>query len=70
MRLLERVQQDITTAMKSGERERVQALGLISSELQKAHQEAKGDEVDETAVLQRERKRRAEVATGGLAWRR
>ena len=65
MTLLEQVQQDITAAMKSGERERVQALRLVSSELQKAHKEATtgGSELDEVAVLQRERKRRAEAAT-------
>jgi uncharacterized protein len=61
--LLERVQSDITTAMKSGERERVGALRLVSSELQKAHKEAAaGTEADEVAVLQRERKRRVEAA--------
>ena len=62
MTLLEQVQQDITSAMKSGERERVQALRLVSSELQKAHKEASGSETDELAVLQRERKRRLEAA--------
>src|SRR3954469_25537722 len=62
--LLERVQSDITAAMKSGERERVGALRLVSSELQKAHKEAtSGSEADEVAVLQRERKRRVEAAT-------
>ena len=61
--LLERVQSDITAAMKSGERERVGALRLVSSELQKAHKEAAtGSEADEVAVLQRERKRRLEAA--------
>ena len=65
MSLLERVQQDITAAMKSGERPRAQALRLVSSELQKAHKTAAtgGAEADEVAVLQRERKRRAEAAT-------
>jgi uncharacterized protein len=49
--------------MKSGERERVGALRLVSSELQKAHKEAaNGSEADEVAVLQRERKRRLEAA--------
>jgi len=48
--------------MKAGERERVGALRLISSELQKAHKEAAGSEADEVAVLQRERKRRLEAA--------
>jgi uncharacterized protein len=62
--LLERVQSDITAAMKSGERERVGALRLVSSELQKAHKDAAaGSEADEVAVLQRERKRRVEAAT-------
>jgi uncharacterized protein len=60
--LLERVQSDITAAMKSGERERVGALRLVSSELQKAHKEAAGSEADEVAVLQRERKKRVEAA--------
>jgi uncharacterized protein YqeY len=64
MSLLERVRSDITAAMKSGERERVGALRLVSSELQKAHKDAStgGSEADEVAVLQRERKRRLEAA--------
>jgi uncharacterized protein YqeY len=63
MSLLERVQSDITTAMKSGDRARVGALRLVSSELQKAHKDAAaGSEADEVAVLQRERKRRLEAA--------
>ena len=48
--------------MKAGERERVGALRLVSSELQRAHKDAAGREVDEVAVLQRERKRRHESA--------
>jgi uncharacterized protein YqeY len=64
MSLLERVQSDITVAMKSGERERVGRLRLVSSELQKAHKDAaSGTQADEVAVLQRERKRRVEAAT-------
>ena len=62
MSLLERVQADTTTAMKSGDRERVGALRLIANELQKAHKEGSGSEADEVAVLQRERKRRLEAA--------
>jgi uncharacterized protein len=62
MTLLERVQGDATAALKAGERERVGALRLIVSELQKAHKEASGSEADEVAVLQRERKRRLESA--------
>jgi len=48
--------------MKNGDRQRVGALRLISSELQKAHKEGSGSEADEVAVLQRERKRRIEAA--------
>ena len=60
MSLSERVKSDTNTAMKAGDRERVQALRLISSELQKAVKEDAG--ADEVAVLQRERKRRIEAA--------
>jgi EmrB/QacA subfamily drug resistance transporter len=59
MSVLEQVQSDVKDAMKAGERERVHALRLIVSELQKAAKENGGDEV---AVLQRERKRRLEAA--------
>jgi uncharacterized protein YqeY len=62
MSLLDRVQADTTTAMKSGDRDRVGALRLIANELQKAHKEGSGSEADEVAVLQRERKRRLEAA--------
>jgi len=44
--------------MKAGERERVAALRLILSELQKAEKEGGADEL---AVLRRERKRRREA---------
>jgi uncharacterized protein YqeY len=50
---------DLATAMKAGERERVGALRLVLSELQK---DAKGGGEDELAVLRRERKRRLEAA--------
>lgn len=59
MSVIEQVQSDATAALKDGDRERAGALRLIASELQKAAKEG-GD--DETAVLQRERKRRAEAA--------
>jgi uncharacterized protein YqeY len=62
MSLLEQVQTDTKEAMRAGDRERVSALRLISNELQKAHKEATGDQADEVAVLQRERKRRLEAA--------
>jgi uncharacterized protein YqeY len=63
MSLLERVQADVTAAMKGGDRERVGALRLVVSELQKSHKEGAVGEADEVAVLQRERKRRLESAT-------
>jgi hypothetical protein len=50
----------MTTAMKSGAKERVGALRLVLSELQKAAKDG-GD--DELTVLRRERKRRLEAAT-------
>lgn len=56
----EQVRIDITAAMKAGEKERVGALRLVLSELQKAAKDG-GD--DELAVLRRERKRRIEAAT-------
>jgi uncharacterized protein YqeY len=62
MSLLEQVQTDTKDAMRAGDRERVGALRLIANELQKAHKDASGDQADEVAVLQRERKRRIEAA--------
>ncbi|HKE80204.1 MAG TPA: GatB/YqeY domain-containing protein [Solirubrobacteraceae bacterium] len=59
MELAEKVRQDLTVAMKAGEKERVSALRLVLSELQKAAKDG-GD--DEVAVLRRERKRRHESA--------
>ncbi|MBA3327646.1 MAG: GatB/YqeY domain-containing protein [Solirubrobacterales bacterium] len=60
MTLADTVKQDLTTAMKAGEKDRVGALRLVLSELQKAAKEGDGDEL---AVLRRERKRRLEAAT-------
>jgi uncharacterized protein len=57
--VLEQLQHDVKDAMKAGERQRVHALRLIVSELQKA---AKDNGADEVEVLQRERKRRLEAA--------
>jgi uncharacterized protein len=54
------VKSDLITAMKAGEKERVAALRMVLSELQKAAKEG-GD--DEVTVLRRERKRRLESAT-------
>ncbi len=59
MTVLEQLKSDLTTAMKAGERERVGALRMVLSELQKDMKEGGGDEL---AVLRRERKRRLEAA--------
>jgi uncharacterized protein len=59
MSVLEQIQHDVRDAMKAGEKQRVHALRLVVSELQKAAKENGADEVE---VLQRERKRRIEAA--------
>jgi uncharacterized protein YqeY len=59
MAIADTVKQDLTAAMKAGEKDRVGALRLVLSELQKAAKDG-GD--DELAVLRRERKRRLESA--------
>jgi uncharacterized protein len=59
MTLTDTVKQDLTAAMKAGEKDRVAALRRVLSELQKA---AKDGSDDELAVLRRERKRRHESA--------
>jgi uncharacterized protein YqeY len=59
MSVAEQIQSDVRDAMKAGEKERVGALRLVLSELQKA---AKDGGADEVAVLRRERKRRHESA--------
>ena len=59
MTLADKVKQDLTAAMRAGERDRVGRLRLVLSELQKAAKEG-GD--DEVAVLRRERKRRIDAA--------
>jgi len=58
MSITETVKSDLIVAMKAGERERVGALRLLLSELQKDAKEGPGDEL---AVLRRERKRRTEA---------
>jgi uncharacterized protein YqeY len=55
--IAEQIKTDVATALKAGDRDRVGALRLVLSELQKAAKEG-GD--DEQAVLRRERKRRRE----------
>jgi uncharacterized protein YqeY len=59
MAILEQIKADLHGAMRAGEKQRVGALRLVLSELQKAAKE--GDD-DELAVLRRERKRRVEAA--------
>ena len=59
MSVLNQVQDDVKTALKAGDRERVHALRLIVDALQKAEKDNGGDS---TEVLQRERKRRLEAA--------
>jgi uncharacterized protein len=59
MPLLDQVQDDVKSALKAGDRERVHALRLIADALQKAEKDDRGDPVE---VLQRERKRRLEAA--------
>jgi uncharacterized protein len=54
----ERIRTDVAAAMKAGDRDRVGALRLVLSELQRA---AKDGDADELAVLRRERKRRREA---------
>ncbi len=60
MTVAEQLKTDLTAAMKAGEKDRVGALRMILSELQKDAKEGSGDEV---AVLRRERKRRLDAAT-------
>jgi uncharacterized protein YqeY len=59
MTVLEQVRSDMTSALKARERERVGALRMLLSELQKAAKEGNDNEI---AVLRRERKRRLEAA--------
>ena len=59
MTILEQVQEDVKTAMKAGEKERVGQLRMLVNSLQAEEKEGKGDEV---AALQRERKRRLDAA--------
>ncbi len=60
MTVTEQLRTDITGAMKAGEKQRVGALRLVLSELQKASKEGSDDEL---TVLRRERKRRLDAAS-------
>lgn len=57
--VLDQVKRDVTSALKAGDKERVGALRLVLSELQKAEKEGSDDA---QAVLRRERKRRLDAA--------
>ena len=59
MAILDDVKADLHGAMRAGDKEKVGALRLVLSELQKAAKEGSDDEL---AVLRRERKRRLEAA--------
>jgi uncharacterized protein YqeY len=59
MTILEQVQDDVKTAMKAGEKDKVGQLRMIVNALQMEEKEGKGDEI---AALQRERKRRLDAA--------
>jgi uncharacterized protein YqeY len=59
MTILDDVKQDLTSAMRAADKQRVGALRMVLSELQKAEKDGSGDEL---AVLRRERKRRLEAA--------
>jgi hypothetical protein len=55
----DQLRSDMTAALKAGEKQRLGALRLVLSELQKA---GKDGSDDEQAVLRRERKRRLDAA--------
>ncbi|HXB14624.1 MAG TPA: GatB/YqeY domain-containing protein [Solirubrobacteraceae bacterium] len=59
MAIVDQIKTDLQGAMRAGEKEKVGALRLVLSELQKAAKEGNDDEL---AVLRRERKRRLEAA--------
>lgn len=59
MSIAQQIASDVRDALRAGESERVSALRLVLSELQKAAKDGSGDEL---AVLRRERKRRLEAA--------
>jgi uncharacterized protein YqeY len=65
MAIVEQIKTDLHGAMRAGEKDRVGALRLVLSELQKAAKEGADDALSpegELAVLRRERKRRLEAA--------
>ena len=64
MSITEQVQFDVTAAAKARDQQKLSALRLVLDALRKEAKDARGDldEQAEIAVLQRERKRRAEAA--------
>lgn len=64
MSITEKIQQDVVSAMKAGEKTRLQALRMILSQLKMGEKEARGDftEPQEIAVLMSEKKRRLQAA--------
>ena len=64
MSITEQVQSDVTVAAKARDQQQLSALRLVLDALKKEAKNARGelDEQAEIAVLQRERKRRAEAA--------
>ena len=60
MGIREQIDADLKDAMRAGEKQKVGALRLVLSELQKAAKEGNDDEL---AVMRRERKRRTEAAS-------
>lgn len=60
MAIAEQIKEDMHSALRAGEKERLGALRLLLSELHKA---AKDGSEDELAILRRERKRRLEAAS-------
>jgi len=59
MAISEQIRSDLQGAMRAGEKQKVGALRMVLSELQKAAKEGREDEL---AVMRRERKRRLEAA--------
>jgi uncharacterized protein YqeY len=62
--VIDRVKTEVTAAMRSGDRDRLDALRMVLSALQKAEKDSPGawDDAKAEAVLRRERKQRVEAA--------
>lgn len=60
--MLDIIKADSSAALKAGDRERLAALRVASSELQKAAKDGRSDQAAEVRVLERERKQRMEAA--------